>query len=50
MPAHRGPFELLRFLLGEQVEVAERVLVRDGAELAQRRLGGPEVPLLDRSS
>src|SRR5260370_41899491 len=49
MPTHRRAFELLRFLLGQQVEVAERVLERDAAELAQRRLGGPEVPLLDRA-
>ena len=43
--AHR----LFRLLLSESVEVAERVLEGDGAELAQRRFGGPEVALLDRA-
>jgi hypothetical protein len=48
MPTNGCAFELLRFLLGEQVEVAECVLERDDAELAQGRLGGPEVALLER--
>ena len=49
MPANAGAFELLRFLLGEQVEVGERVLERYVPELAEGRLGGPEVALLDRA-
>jgi len=35
MPPHGSALELLRFLLGEECEVAERVLQRDGAKLAQ---------------
>lgn len=40
---------LLHDSLGEEVEVAERILERDGSELAEGRFGGPEVALLDRA-
>src|SRR5262245_21412572 len=48
-PSRRPRSELLRLLLSEKIEIAERVLKRDTAELAQRTLGRPEVPLLDRA-
>lgn len=46
MPPDAGPFKLLRLLLSQQIEVAKRVLERDGAELAQRRL--PDLALYRR--
>jgi hypothetical protein len=49
VPADAGAVELLRLLLGEEVEVGERVLERGLAELAERHFGGPEVALLDRA-
>lgn len=49
MPADAGTFELLRPLLGEQVEVGERGFERRGAEFAEAHLGRPQVALLDRS-
>ena len=49
MPANRGPLELLRLQFGQEVEVLEGVAERDGAELAQGHLRGPEVAGLDRA-
>jgi len=49
MPADGRAFELLRLLLGEQLEIGECVNERGILEFAQRHLGGPEVALLDRS-
>ena len=47
MPAQRRLLELRRLLLGEQVEVVERVEQADAAELAQRKLLLEEVARLD---
>ena len=49
VPADAGPFELLRSLLGEEVEVVERGPERRLAELPERHFGAPEVVLLDRA-
>jgi hypothetical protein len=47
MPPDGGPFELLRLLLGEQVEIGERGLERRRVpKLAERHLGRPQVALL----
>ncbi len=37
MPADGCPLELLRLLLSHQIEIAERVLKRDAAKLAEKR-------------
>src|SRR6266700_3015689 len=50
MPTHRCALELLLLQLGEEVEVVERVVERDGAQFAKRGFGGPKVALLDRAS
>jgi hypothetical protein len=47
MPADGCPFQLLKLHLSQEIEVAERVLERDSAELAQGGLSGQKVPLLE---
>jgi len=49
VPTHRCPLELLGLLLGQKIEVGERILEGDGPEFADRGLGSPQVALLNRA-